>query len=136
MSSRHVRVVYYDVVLLRAAYAPRAAPFQLVLLITENDLHDLPRQTVAPSLVGGYRGGALVYLPATRLLGAEDAGLARGVLRGALLAGTVAACKLGGDAELPKAECVFGLEAYPWGSHEMVVLVLRVRRSVLDQLVL
>src|SRR5215207_1981455 len=38
-------------------------------------------------------------------------------------------------ADPPKAECVFGLEAYYWGSHKMVVLVLRVGRSVLDQLV-
>src|SRR5919112_805263 len=106
-----------------------------MLLITENDLDDLPRKTVGSGFTGGYGGCALFYPPATRLLGAEDAGLARGVLRGALLTGTVAACKLGGDAELPKAECVFGLEAYPWGSHKMVILVLRVGRSVLDQLI-
>src|SRR5829696_5368731 len=133
---RHVRVVYHDVVLLRAAHAPRAAPFQLMCLIPENELDDLPRQTVAPGLVGGDRGGALLHLPAGRLLGAEDAGLARGVLRGPLLAGTVAARQLGSDAELPEAERVLGLEAYPRGGHEVVVLVLRVGRGVLDQLVL
>src|SRR5918998_6940416 len=111
MLSRHVRIVYHDVVLLRAAYCPGAASFQLVLLIPENDLDYLPRQTVASGLVGRDRWGALLYLTAGRLIGAEDAGLARGVLRGTLLAGTVAARKLGGDAELTEAECVLGLEA-------------------------
>src|SRR5919107_2494361 len=114
---RDVRVVYHDVVLLRAAHAPRAASLQRVLLIPENDLDDLPGQTVTLGLVGGYRGRALLYLLAARLLGAEDAGLARGVLRGALLAGTVAPRQLGRDAELPETERIFGLEAYPRGSH-------------------
>src|SRR5215211_5292631 len=136
MLPRHVGVVYYDVVLLRAAYAPRAAPFERMDLIPEGELDDLPRQTVAPGLVGGDGGGALVHLPSGRLLGAEDAGLARGVLRGTLLAGAVAARQLGGDAELPEAERVLRLEAYPRGGHEVVVLVLGVGRGVLDQLVL
>src|SRR5215211_2466839 len=89
--SRHVGVVYDDVVLLRASYTPRAASLQRVLIISENELDDLPRQTVTPGLVGGDRRGTLIHLPAGRLLGAEDAGLARGVLGGVLLAGTVPA---------------------------------------------
>src|SRR5829696_1800199 len=134
--SGDVRIVYHDVALLGAAYGPGAAPFQRVLLIPQNDLDYLPRQAMAPGLVGGDRCGALIYFTAGRLIGAEDAGLPRGVLRGALLAGAVAARQLGGDAELPEAERVLGLEAYPRGGHEVVALVLGVGRGVLDQLVL
>ena len=122
-----------DVVLLRTPNPPRSTPFERVCLVAQSELHDLAREAVAPGLVGGDGGGALLHLVA-RILGAEDAGLARGVLRGPLLARSVAARQLGRHAELPEAEGLFRLEAYSWRGHQVVVLVLGVGGGVLDQL--
>src|SRR5215207_988332 len=99
---RDVRVRDDDVALLGAADGPRPAPLQRVGLVVQDDLHDLAREAVAFGLVCGDGGGALIPRPAG-LLGAEDAGLPRRVLRGAFLAGALAAGQLGGDAELPEA---------------------------------
>src|SRR5215208_3814765 len=103
--------------------------------VAQSELHDFQREAVTPGLVGGDGDGALLHLAAGRLIGAEDAGLARGVLRGALLARAVAAGQLRGDAELPEAERLLCLETYPRRGHQVVILVLGVGGGVLDQLV-
>src|ERR671916_71469 len=130
---RDVRVGDDDVVLLRAADGPGAAPLQREAPVLRHYLDDLAREPVPLGLLGRDGRGALRH--AAGLLGAEDAGLARGVLGGALLARAVPAGQLGRDAELAEAQGVLGLEADPGRGHQMVVLVLRVRGGVLDQLV-
>src|SRR5919107_337716 len=120
---RDVRVGDDDVVLLRAADGPRSAPVQRVGLLVEDQLHHLPRQPVPPGLLG--RDGRRALAPAG-ILGAEDAGLARGVLRGAFLARAVPARQLCGDPELAETQGILGLEADPGRGHEVVVLVVGV----------
>src|SRR5918992_2620366 len=82
---RDVRVGDDDVVLLRASDGPRPTPLQRIGPIVKDQLYHLPRQPVPLGLLGRDGGCALIPRPAS-LLGAEDAGLAGGVLRGALLA--------------------------------------------------
>src|SRR5215210_267899 len=134
---RHVRILDNDVVLLGAADAPRPPTIQGVCPVLQDQLYDLPRQPVLPRLLGGDCGRALIppLLIAPGLLGTEDTGLARGVVRGVLLAGAIAAGELGGYAELAEAQRVLGDEANPRRGHEVVVLRLGVGRGVLDQLV-
>src|SRR5215210_1282362 len=134
---RHVRILDDDVVLFGAADAPRSLAFQRVRAVLHDQLHRLPCEPMSPRFLGGDGGRSLIppLCVASGLLGAEDTSLAGGVFRGALLAGTVAAGELGSHAELTEAQRVFGDEADPRRSHEMVVLRLGVGRGVLDQLV-
>src|ERR671916_118757 len=122
-----------DVVLLRTADGPGPAPIQREAPVLRDYLDDLAREPVLLGLLGGDGRGALRH--AAGLLGAEDAGLPRGVLGGSLPARAVPARQLGGDAELAEAQGVLGLEADPGRGHQVVVLVLRVGGGVLDQLV-
>src|ERR687890_2816302 len=101
-------------------------------ILSQGELHDLAREAVALGLVGGDGGGALLHLVAGRLVGAEDAGLTRGVLRGPLLARAVTARQLGRHAELPEAEGLFRLEAYPRRGDQVGALVLGGGGDVLD----
>src|SRR5918997_3550806 len=102
---RDVRVGDDDVVLLRAADGPRPAPVERVGHFVQDQLHHLPRQPVPPGLLG--RDGRRALAPAG-ILGAEDTGLARGVLRSAFLARAVPARQLCSDAELAETQGILG----------------------------
>src|SRR5918998_2210641 len=86
--SRDVRIPDDNGVLLGATDAPRPRTLQGIRLVVQHQLYGLPRQAALPGLLG--RDGGRPLIPAllvTSLLGAEDAGLARGVLRRALRPG-------------------------------------------------
>src|SRR5215210_6257007 len=114
---RDVGVGDDDVVLLRAPDGPRPAPVERVGLIVQDQLYHLAGEPVPPRLLrrDGRRAPA-------GILAAEDARLARGVLRGAFLARALPAGQLRGDAELAETQGVLGLEADPGRGHEVVVL--------------
>src|SRR5919112_1961678 len=111
--ARDVRVRDYDLVLLAAADAPRSRALQGTRPVLQDQLHHLPREPIPLRLLGGDRGRPLAR-PLARplgLLGAEDAGLSRGVVRCSLFAGAFAAGKLGGHAKLAEAQGVLRDEA-------------------------
>ncbi len=88
-------------------------------------------KTVPTRLLCGDRSRPLI-LP---WRGTEDAGLTRGVFRGAFFARPLTAGELGGHSELTEAQGVLGDEADLGRGHEVIALILGVSCGVLDQLV-